>query len=106
MRKQDEATNSTSCWNKAQPDEMTFVILGRDRAFAHAVREWADERVRLGLNGPHDSQIVEALECARLIEEAQDEVDRRRGQSMTKRVGGHSAGLVGGVKFKPPKRPV
>lgn len=64
MRKQDELTNLKSCMSRARPDEMTFVLLGRDAAAPAAIRAWVAERMRLGKNQRDDEQIVEALECA------------------------------------------
>lgn len=50
MLKKDELTNPNSCINKALPDEMVFVLLGRDKAAPAALRAWIGERLRLGLN--------------------------------------------------------
>ncbi len=60
MRKRDELTNPNSCMNKAQDDEWTFVLLGRDAAAPVAIQAWIDERLRLGKNQYNDDQIVEA----------------------------------------------
>lgn len=68
MRKQLELSDSKSCMNRAQDNEMTFVLLGRDPAAPYAIRMWAVERVRIGKNDEHDPQITEALECARLMD--------------------------------------
>ena len=51
----------------AHPEEMVFVLLGRDAAAPEAIRFWAAERVRLGKNIDTDPQITEALECARVM---------------------------------------
>ena len=64
MRKRDELTNPASCMSRAKDDEMTFVLLGRDRAAPVAIRAWVEERIRLGKNKRNDPQILEALECA------------------------------------------
>jgi hypothetical protein len=68
MLKSQELSDPNSCMNKAKQDEMTFVLLARDAAAPIAIRAWAAERVRLGKNSPEDPQIVEALECAALME--------------------------------------
>ena len=64
MRKQDELSSTKSCTATAHPQEMVFVLLGRDAAAPFAIRAWADERVRLGKNVEGDVQIVEARACA------------------------------------------
>jgi hypothetical protein len=64
----DELTDPQSCLNKALPDELIFVLLGRDEAAPHAIRCWVQERLRLGKNGPADSQVETALRLANEIE--------------------------------------
>lgn len=64
MRKKDELSRSNTCMAHAHPDEMVFVLLGRDAAAPEAICAWAAERVRLGKNSETDDQIVEALACA------------------------------------------
>jgi hypothetical protein len=66
MRKRDELVSG--CMAKARDDEMTFVLLGRDRAAPAAIRKWIKERIRLRLNKPGDAKLIEAEECARIIE--------------------------------------
>ena len=68
MRKAKELSDPKSCMNRARPDEMTFVLLGRDVAAPAAIRAWIAERVRLGKNNYNDVQIVEALDCAVAME--------------------------------------
>jgi hypothetical protein len=68
MRKRDELTDPKSCMSRARDDEMTFTLLARDAAAPATIRFWIAERVRLGKNTPGDPQIVEALECARVME--------------------------------------
>lgn len=68
MRKRDELNNPAGRMARARDDEMTFVLLGRDAAAPAAIRAWAAERIRLGKNRPDDPQIVEAEECARIME--------------------------------------
>ena len=69
MLKTDEISNPNSCLNKARPDERLFVLLARDPAAPDVIRFWARKRIWLGKNKITDPQIVEALECARLMEE-------------------------------------
>lgn len=68
MRKRDELSRPRTCMNSAHPEEMTFVLLGRDAAAPIAIRAWVAERLRLGKNQPDDVQITEALECAATME--------------------------------------
>lgn len=68
MIKREELSNPNSCMSRARDDEMTFVLLGRDRAAPAAIRAWVGERLRLGKNKPDDPQIVEAEQTANLIE--------------------------------------
>jgi len=65
MRKTQELTDPKSCMSRARPDEMTFVLLGRDDAAPVAIRAWIEERIRLGKNTPGDPQILEAEACIR-----------------------------------------
>lgn len=68
MIKRKELTDPKSCMSRADNDEMTFVLLGRDLAAPVAIRAWIAERIRLGKNKADDPQIVEAEECARWME--------------------------------------
>lgn len=68
MRKKDELSKPNTCMAHAHPDEMVFVLLGRDAAAPAAIRAWVEERVRLGKNVRTDPQVTEALECARVME--------------------------------------
>ena len=68
MKKVAEITDPKSCFNKAIPNERLFVLLARDAAAPVAIRAWIAERLRLGKNHPEDSQILEAEECAELME--------------------------------------
>lgn len=68
MRKPDELTSPDSCMSRARDDEMTFTLLGRDEAAPATIRRWIAERIRLGKNQAGDLQIVEAEECARIME--------------------------------------
>jgi hypothetical protein len=78
MLKRDELERPGSCWNKAHDDERLFVLLGRDEAAPTAIRAWIDERIKIGKNVPGDAQIMEALECAQLMEE-----ERRKANAKT-----------------------
>lgn len=68
MIKRDELTNPESCMSRARDDEMTFVLLGRDKAAPLAIRSWVMERIRLGKNKPEDPQVMEALACAKAMD--------------------------------------
>ncbi len=67
MLKHDELSNPESCLNKARDHEPIFVLLGRDAAARHAIHEWIAARINLGKNKITDPQIIEALECARMM---------------------------------------
>ena len=71
MRKRDELADPNSCMSRANDDEWTFVLLGRDAAAPAAVRAWIKERVRLGKNTNHDPQILEAWQWVHAVEEEQ-----------------------------------
>jgi hypothetical protein len=73
MRKKDEILNPNSCLNRAQVDELIFVLLERDEAAPIAIQAWIEARIRLGKNAPDDAQIKEAREL--LVKMA----DRRNG---------------------------
>lgn len=64
MLKKDEIANPTSCFNKARDDQVIFVLLDSDDAFAATVRFWAGERLRIGKNRLEDAKIQGALEDA------------------------------------------
>ncbi len=64
MRKKDELSLEHTCMQHAHPEEMVFVLLGRDPAAPVAIRAWVHERLRLGKNAWSDTQIQEALACA------------------------------------------
>lgn len=68
MRKRDELSRKDSCLAHAHPDEMLFVLLGRDVAAPVAIRAWVRERIRLGKNVDADAQIAEALAFAETME--------------------------------------
>ena len=68
MRKKDELSQEHTCMQHAHAEEMVFVLLSRDDAAPVAIRAWVAERLRLGKNIETDAQIVEALECASIME--------------------------------------
>lgn len=68
MRKIKEIHIAESCFNKALPYELIFVLLGRDVAAPAAIRAWVAERLRLGKNVTGDAQIGEALGLASMME--------------------------------------
>lgn len=68
MKKSEELAYPMSCLNRADDDELLFVLLGRDKAAPGAVRFWIEERIRLGKNTRTDAQIVEAQEWIRKVE--------------------------------------
>jgi hypothetical protein len=63
MRAHDELSTPNSCINSALPDEMCFVLLGRDESAVVALRAWIEHRVRSGKNKPTDDTIIEAHRC-------------------------------------------
>lgn len=57
------------CYANAEPDEPMFVLLARDQSAPGLVREWVRWRAeRKGLRH-HDAKAIEALACARAMEE-------------------------------------
>lgn len=66
MRKRDELV--VGCMAKAKDNEMTFVLLGRDASAPGTIRDWIARRIKDGLNLPGDAKLVEAEECARIME--------------------------------------
>lgn len=68
MRKIAEQAKPDSCLNKANPEEMIFVLLGRDVAAPSTIRHWIAMRIKLGKNKFADAQIQEALACAETME--------------------------------------
>lgn len=74
MKKQDELHDPESCFNKAQPDEIIFVLRSKDPAAPNTIRRWAEERCRLDLNTPGDPNIQEAWQCATQMEEQRKEM--------------------------------
>jgi hypothetical protein len=73
MKKSQEVLQPDSCFNRAEKDELIFVLLGRDFFAPTAIRAWVEARVNSLKNMPTDKEIVEALECAKAMERAQAE---------------------------------
>lgn len=71
MRKRDELSDPNSCLNKARDDERLFVLLARDEDAPETIRFWIAKRIKRGKNKPDDQKMIEAEECARLMEEEQ-----------------------------------
>ncbi len=89
MIKRDEIDDTESCFNKATDGERLFVLLARDPAAPVAIRAWILERIRLGKNTLNDAQILEATECARLMEIERVEIEAtKRQQKMSWAEGG------------------
>jgi hypothetical protein len=77
MRKKYELAIPGTCMQNAHPEEMVFVLLSRDAAAPAAIRAWVSERLRLKKNVETDAQIIEALECARIMEAEADHWKRQ-----------------------------
>lgn len=71
MIKKRELSDPNSCMSKADENEMTFVLLGRDLDAPETIRFWVSNRIARGKNKADDPQIVEALECAKTMERDQ-----------------------------------
>lgn len=67
--KTDEIILPQSCLNMAVGSELMLILLARDAAASDTVRFWAGMRVKLGLNGPDDPQIAQAMALADLMQE-------------------------------------
>lgn len=72
MIKKDELANPNSCINRAEDDEIVFVLLGRDPVASIAIRAWASQRVILKKNKITDPQIEEAIAVAEILEAKHD----------------------------------
>lgn len=69
MLKKLELTAPDSCMSKAEDHEMLFVLLARDICAPIAIEAWVEARIASGKNQREDSQIREALDCARTMRE-------------------------------------
>jgi hypothetical protein len=94
MIKTLEQRDSQSCWNKAADTEMVFVLLARDAAAPHAIREWVKERIRLNKNTVDDYQVKDALAAALFIERTQAEADQKSGLICVHPVGSTTCGYT------------
>jgi hypothetical protein len=74
MRKREEEKELGSCWRKALPQELLFVLLCRDETAPDVIEFWAYKRVELGLNQADDPQIVEARQCAATMREEREAI--------------------------------
>jgi hypothetical protein len=54
------------CYSKADPSEPMFILLGRDPVAPLVVLAWATLRAHCGHND--ESQLIEAIECARAMQ--------------------------------------
>jgi hypothetical protein len=68
MRKQFELADQESCLNRAQNNEMLFVLRGHDCCAPETIREWCWKRILRGKNKLEDKQIQEALAAADIME--------------------------------------
>lgn len=68
MRKKLELTQVDSCLNKAADDELVFVLRTKDPCAPVAIRMWVEARILFGKNQRDDPKILEALECAAMME--------------------------------------
>lgn len=72
MIKSRELTDPESCMSRALPNEMTFVLLGRDVCAPWVLRFWVLLRVLFRKNKWADPQIQEALACARQMRDVRE----------------------------------
>lgn len=82
MRKYNELTNPSSCIAKAFGQEMIFVLLGRDEAAPHAIREWVKERIRIGKNIEGDEQTRDALLTAIIMDDERSTFKPKRASNV------------------------
>lgn len=68
MRKQFEQNDPNSCLNRAQNNEMLFVLRGHDVCAPFTIRQWVQMRVTMGKNKLDDPEIQEALSSAAIME--------------------------------------
>ncbi len=73
MIKSEELSNPNSCLNKAKDDEILFVILDRDLAFAGTILYWIEKRIQLGLNKRDDLKMIETANCVQKVLRKQQE---------------------------------
>lgn len=75
MIKTRELTDPTSCMSRALPNEMTFVLLGRDVCAPWTLRCWVLLRLLFRKNRWRDPQIQDALACARQMRDVREGVN-------------------------------
>lgn len=69
MTKRENIENENSCWNKADCDELLFILKAKkDKAMPATIRFWIEERIRLGMNKRDDPKLVSAEALAQRIE--------------------------------------
>ena len=68
MRKQFELNDQSSCLNRANNNEMLFVLRGHDICAPETIREWCTKRIIRGKNKLEDPEIQEALNAANIME--------------------------------------
>ena len=61
MTLSEEILRPDSCLNKADHDELIFVLLARDKSATKAVWAWIQDRIDKGTNKLGDSKIQEAI---------------------------------------------
>jgi hypothetical protein len=83
MMKRDEIGYPESCLNRALATEHIFVLLARDAAAPHTVREWVRERLALGKNIRSDPEIQEALRQADAMERQREDIRSLLGKKET-----------------------
>lgn len=66
--KTEEMSNPNSCLNRAAPDEPVFVLLGRDKSAAVAIRAWIFNRLATGKSSEASPEIREAREFVTTME--------------------------------------
>jgi hypothetical protein len=71
MKKFDEFSDPKSCFNKANNDELLFVLLARDKSAPVAIRAWIHHRLISGKNVATDATIIEARKTADEMERYQ-----------------------------------
>lgn len=77
MLKHNEAALPESCWNKAKPSEMVFVLLERDDDAPGTIRDWIKRRIASGKNQPGDAQLENAERIAQYMEDQRNNVKER-----------------------------
>jgi hypothetical protein len=68
MIKKLEMSDPESCFNRAHIDEPVFVLLGRDKSAAVAIRAWIFNRLATGKSIELSPEIVEARRFVEVME--------------------------------------